>query len=208
MIDLVCLVPDKSIEAAIREVLHRPRSLQIRKLDFEIAVHPQRDSGCFHRPGELLRGYADRARRALVVLDGDWPGAPKDPQTELQRSLQRMGEQIGLPRWAHAVVIQPELEAWVFSDSPHVARELGWRGSMADLRSALSVAGLWDAGLTKPRDPKRAMDWALWRSRIPRSSSLYRELASKVSLTGCHDPAFRRLVGLLRGWFGVAGAAS
>ena len=43
MIDLVCLLADKSIEAAMDAVLRRPEALGIRAIEFETVVHPRRD---------------------------------------------------------------------------------------------------------------------------------------------------------------------
>lgn len=202
MIDLVCLVADKSIEAAIDGVLRRPQAIGIRAIRFESVVHPRRDPGCFHEPGEILAGYADRASHALVVLDHAWVGAPADSGAELERLLDESLRRLGPAEWAQAVVIDPELEVWAFSESPHVAAALGWTGSMEDLRAALGDEGLWNQHHRKPEDPKAAVDWVLRRAKRPRSSSIFRELSTKVSLERCEDRSFLRLTGLLRGWFG------
>jgi len=203
VIDLVCLLADKSIEAAIDGVLRRPEALGIRAIEFETVVHPRRAPGCFHEAGELLAGYTARAGHALVVLDREWKGAPASTGSELERLLEETLRPIGSADWARAVVIDPELEVWVFSDSPHVAAALGWPTSVADLRAALENEGLWDAGRSKPQDPKAAVNWVLRRANRPRSSSTYRALASKVGVRRCEDRSFLRLVELLRGWFGA-----
>lgn len=183
-------------------VLGRPKALGVRPIQREILIHPERDPGCFHDPHKLLDGYTHRATHALVVLDRDWVGAPSDDAAELERLLQASFSTRYAPDWAAAVVIEPELEAWVFSESPHVAETLAWAGTTEELRHALEAEGLWEAGRAKPGDPKRAMDWALRRARLPRSSSIFRALARQVSLRRCQDRAFLRLTGLLRGWFG------
>lgn len=201
MIDLVCVAADRSIEATIQAVLRRPEALGIRTIAFETLVHPERDPGCFHEAGKLLGGYVARAAHALVVLDRAWEGAPVKEGSELEALLEESLATIGPPEWVRAVVIEPELEAWVFSDSPHVATTLGWTGSTDELRSALAAEQLWDPERPKPDDPKRAMDWVLRKARLPRSSALFRSLASQVSLRRCEDRSFVRLVELLRGWF-------
>jgi hypothetical protein len=204
VIDLVCLLADKSIEAAIDGILRRPDALGIRDIDFETVVHPRRDPGCFHEARELLAGYATRAHHALVVLDREWKGAPASTGAELERLLEESLRLVGPAEWVRAVAIDPELEVWVFSDSPHVATALGWPTSVADLRADLEREGLWVAGRPKPRDPKAAVDWVLRRTKRPRSSSVYRELASSVGVGRCDDRSFTRLARLLRDWFGAA----
>jgi len=206
VIDLVCLAADRSVQAALEGVLNRHEALGIRPIRFETLVHPNRDSGCFVDPGSLLAGYARRARHALVVFDRAWEGSPPNGVDGLQRNVEASLQEIApAGNWGGAVVIDPELEAWVFSDSPHVATTLAWPGSTDSMRRALRDAGLWDESRAKPEDPKRAMDWVLRRANLPRSSSLFRALARRVSLRRCVDPSFRRLLALLQGWFGDAG---
>jgi hypothetical protein len=53
----------------------------------------------------------------------------------------------------------------------------------------------------KPQRPKEALERALQEVRKPRSSAIYRQLASTVSLEGCTDPSFRRLKTTLQTWF-------
>lgn len=201
MIDLVCLVADKNLEAAIEGILRRPEALGIREVRFELIVHPHRDPGCFHQPTALLNGYRDRARHALVVLDQAWEGRPANTAVDLERLLEDSLSRSGLADWAHALVIDPELEIWVFSDSPHVEKALGWREDDAPLRAALAAQDLWPGEQLKPPDPKAAVEWALRRAKKPRSSSIFRELAGKVSFSRCQDRAFLRLRQLLGEWF-------
>ncbi len=200
-IDLACLVADRNIEAAISALLaKRHKSLFIRPISFELVVHPQRDPGCFSDPESLLRGYRHRAKHALIVLDLAWHGAPAGSGEELERRLEE-ALPVDLQGWALPIVIEPELETWVFSDSPHVATELGWKGRDPQLKQALCDAGLWDSNKAKPEDPKAAAEWALWRANKPRSSRIYRDLAEQVSLKSCQDRSFLRLRDALQTWF-------
>lgn len=203
MIDLVCLLADKSIEATLVGILGRPSALAIRPVEIETVVHPRRDPGCFHEAGKLLAGFTSRARHALVVLDRAWEGAPSVPGIELEQQLEGSLRALTPAGWARAVVIEPELEAWVFSSSPHVATAIGWPESTAHLRATLEDHGLWTRDQAKPGDPKATLDWVLRTVKRPRSSAIYRTLARTVSLRRCEDPSFLRLTGVLRGWFGV-----
>ena len=202
MIDLVCLVADKNLEAAIDGILRRPKAIGIREVQGELVVHPQRDPGCFHKPADLLSGYRGRARHALIVLDRAWEGAPAATGIEMEELLERSLVGTPLAGWARALVIDPELEVWVFSDSPHVGRTLGWPDENTTLRAALAAHDLWPEEHAKPPDPKAAVEWTLRKARKPRSSSIYRELADRVSFTGCQDRSFLRLKSLVTDWFG------
>lgn len=199
MIDLVCLVADKNMEAAITAILNRSGSFRVRSFVFEVVVHPHRDPGCFFQSFEILAGYRGSARNALVVLDLKWPGSPAASGEALSEMLEASLQQKNLFPWARVLVIAPELEAWVFSDSPHVGEALGW--DSPQLRSALAEARLWPEGLAKPPDPKTAVEWALKSKRKPRSSAIYRDLASRVSLQRCEDSSFLRLRQILREMF-------
>ena len=137
----------------------------------------------------------------MVLFDVAWDGAPTQDASDLELRLrERLAVAFGAD-WAEAVAIGPELEAWVFSDSPHVPAILGWSGRSPDLRTALANEGLWPADLAKPPDPKRAMERALTITRKALSSSIFREIATRVSLTRCEDRAFLRMKGILTSWF-------
>jgi hypothetical protein len=199
--DLVWLVADKNMEATVRGLLERPAALAIRPIACDILVHPRRDPGCFHEASALLGGYRERAQHALVLLDRAWDGAPEGSAADLEAQLEAtLGSRFGAG-WANAVVIDPELEAWVFAPSPHVATALGWAGRQPTLRAYLNEQGLWATEAAKPADPKKAVEQALRAVCKPRSSSMYRHLAEHVTLQGCQDRAFQRLRTLLKTWF-------
>lgn len=200
-VDLLCLVADKNMAAAISGLLSRPESLGIRAIECRVERHPRHDPGCFHEGAEFLRGRHAEAEHALVVLDHAWAGVPADSGHELEALLEGQLAHAGNEGWAKAIVIEPELEAWVFSGSIHVSEALGWKDREPGLREALASQSLWRDEHHKPTDPKAAMEWALKQVRVPRSSSIYGELASRVSTTNCTDRAFVRFRDLLQDWF-------
>lgn len=102
---------------------------------------------------------------------------------------------------AAVVVIDPELEAWVWNDSPHVAMALGWEAGESSLKEWLKEKGWLPEGRTKPTQPKTAVEEALRLSRRPRSSSVYLQLAQKVSFDRCVDASFLKLRQVLSRWF-------
>lgn len=200
MIDLVCLVADKNMEAVVGAVLGRHQALGTRPIQSTVIVHPQRDSACYHDPTTLLRPHLGTAQHALVVFDRAWEGAPDLPTTQLEANVDRDLQQLG-GNWAKSIVIEPELEIWLFRRSPRLEDALGWRNRQPGLQEQLANTGLWPLDAAKPSDPKRAIEWALREARRPRSSSIYRDIATTVGLKDCVDPSFLRFQSTLRGWF-------
>ena len=115
-----------------------------------------------------------RASHALVVFDREGSGHESDPVSDLEEEVTRRLAAAGWGDRAAAIAIDPELEVWVWSDSPHVDRCLGWEGEQPSLRAWLEEQGMWPPGEPKPQDPKLAVELALRRARKPRSSALYR----------------------------------
>jgi len=201
MKDLVCLVADKNMEATVGGLLARPQALGIRLVAYDLIVHPRHDPGCFYDGCDLLGGYRKSHAHALMMLDRAWDGAPASTGPELKEMLTGRLQDAGFGGWAEAMVLDPELEVWVFSDSPHVAEILGWSGRDPDLRAWLQDEGLWPLDMAKPPDPKVALERVLYETRKPRSSAIYRALAKRVSLDRCRDWAFLQLRGILKQWF-------
>jgi len=102
---------------------------------------------------------------------------------------------------AAAIVIDPELEVWVWSDSPEVAAILGWTGHQPTLAQWLDQQGHCALGQGKPQKAKLALDDALRLSGKRRSSAIFRQLAERVSLRRCTDPALLKFKTLLQTWF-------
>lgn len=202
MIDLACIVADKNMEAAVSALLRRHQALGIRPITRRVHVHPQKDPGCFHRPTLVLDLYRRKAKHAMIILDHAWDGVPSRTGSDLESIIEGKLRLVGMEHWAAPVVIDPELEAWVFSKSTNVARVLGWAGKTPDLRGALEQQGLWDPNDLKPRDPKAALEWALLTAkRQSITSSIFHQLADRVSLDNCEDRSFMRFKQLLQDWF-------
>ncbi len=200
--DLVALVADANIEAVVDCLLGmRTDSLRISRISCDIFVHPDRDPGCLHRSHDLLRPMAGAYCHALVMFDRYGCGQEVCPPTELEARVRQQLSANGWDDRAEVIVLDPELEIWVWSDSPQVDRSLGWEGKKPDLRTWLQMEGLWAPGNAKPADPKAAVERALQHVRTPRSSSIYRELAARVSIDRCRDFAFLAFRRHLQRWF-------
>lgn len=199
--DLVLLAADKQMTEALRGILSRPEALGIRSLSFAVYPHPHKDPGCLREAHQFLRPFLADADHALVLFDYVGCGvsneaSPAEIEDEVEENLRRSG-------WnerARCVVIDPELEVWVWSDSREVGRCLGWGGTQR-IQDWLRATGRWLADEPKPSNPQEAVDEALEKVGQPRSSSLFRELAESVSLRRCEDDAFQRFRTILQEWF-------
>lgn len=200
MTDLFCLVADLPMQVVVEAVLNRPEALQIRPISVTWSVHIHRDSGCYHTGPELLRNSRADHSHGLLILDHAWDG-PAASGALLAEQLRGRLAGAGLADWADVVVLEPELEAWLFTGSPHLPLCLGWRGQNPNMREWLEQQGLWPNDLAKPPDPKAAVERVLRKTRKPRSSSTYGKIAEQSSMRGCTDQAFQAFCRILRRWF-------
>ncbi len=201
MKDLVVLVADKDIEHALKGLLTRTKALHFRPVSVEILVHHQHDPACAQRGVEFLSMFSEMYRYGLLMFDHEGSGREQTPHQELQEMLTAEFRRTDWGDRARTIVIAPELEIWVWSNSPHVDAVMGWKGKSPPLRQWLLEQGLLQKGESKPSRPKEAFQTALRRSQTPRSSSLFQEIAEKVSLRGCVEPSFREFIRTLRNWF-------
>ncbi|MBP8973673.1 MAG: hypothetical protein KBH93_07330 [Anaerolineae bacterium] len=207
--DLIALVADSNMENALLGLLSRHQALGIRPITYDVFRHDKRDPGCWTDAHNFLRPYTRQYRYALVMFDHEGSGQETRKATELENELEH---RLQLSGWdegqARVVVLEPELEIWVWSDSPQVDSCLGWQTHQPDLRTWLRQQGLLDLKAAKPSEPKRAMERALREVKRPRSSAIYRHLAERVSFQRCVDPCFERFREILTEWFSEASSLS
>lgn len=207
MKDLIVLAADKDIEITVQTLLsQRPAAFGARAITFDVRVHPQHDSGCFHRSHDFLRPLHRQYHRGLVIFDYDGCGSGhlrRETENQVERRLAANG-------WdgrCACVVIEPELEIWVWTDSPHVPTAIGWTQEVS-VRDWLAERGLWRHDSHKPEPPKEALERVLRAIGRPRSAALYGDLAARVSLAHCVDPAFTKLRTTVAAWFPAPSIAS
>jgi hypothetical protein len=200
--DLIVLTSCKNSEHAIKGILSRQESLGIRNLTYDIHINVKRDPGCLLISHHILRLYLNSYSYALVLFDHEGCGKEKKVSREtLELRVETLLSKNGWDTRAAAIVIDPELDIWVWSDSPHVDKILGWRGRQPDLRTWLAQQGFLPILNAKPKRPKEAMEAVLKLTHKARSSSIYKNLAEVVGLQHCNDPAFIKLKTTLRNWF-------
>ena len=199
--DLIILAADKDMENALTGLLTRRQSLGLREVNADIQVHQEHDPGCAQRGVPFLSIFARQYRHGLLIFDHQGSGREGYTPQELQNQLNGELAASGWDERARAIVLAPELEAWVWSGSPHIAEVVGWRGRPLSINDWLREQNLLQPGAVKPENPKKAFLEVLHAAQTPRSASLYRQLAEKVSLRNCQDAAFLELRSILREWF-------
>lgn len=199
--DLVLLVADKQMEFAVRGLLERHHALRIRPVSHTIYVHLNRDPGCFNEADSFLRPFHDSFRYAMVLFDYQGSGQTNRPIEEIQDEVEERLRRTGWGERACCIVLDPELEVWVWSDSPEVDRCLRWISRENRVREWLETRGMWEPDQSKPEQPKAALELALRKVEMPRSASLFQDLAERVSVNRCTDGAFARFRSTLQMWF-------
>lgn len=200
MKDLIILVADKNMEFAVKGILQRTVSLKIREISYDVKVHSNRDPGIYNTAHDFLRIFLNKYSYALVMLDKEGCGR-NDDSTQIATNIQSKLNSSGWKNRSKVVVLDPELEIWVWSDSPEVSICIGW--SNKELRDWLQSEGYILPNAHKPQNPKLAFEKALRIKRKPRSSSIYGKLAERVSFERCIDPAFQELKAILQQWFPI-----
>lgn len=196
--DIVFLVADKNMETTVSTLLTRQGSLDIRVITCDIFIHQYRDTGVLNNSHDFLRPFQNKYKYAMVLLDREGCGDNRERKV-IEETVENFLNSSGWQGRCATIVFDPELEIWVWSDSPHVAKALGWE--QTEINSWLQQKKFCSLGNQKPTRPKEAMEEALREKKIPRSSYIYKEIASQVSLKNCSDPSFLKFREVLQRWF-------
>jgi hypothetical protein len=214
MRDCVFLTADSTMKQALlgflnREDRFRPYNLGTANFQFDsnedLFSSATMDPGTFTTGEELLRPFQRTHRHAIIMLDADWDGSPGADaiRTDLTARILSTG-------WAatafKVVVIEPELEAWIWQRNQRVAKVLNFN-SVSEMVMAVQAAKIdWPDDKAKPMRPKEALEAVATRKRnIGFSSALHRSITETVSLVGCQDAAFIELKQTLQNWFPIGG---
>lgn len=203
MKDLVILAADKDMKVTLGALLKRTQAMRIRPITYDVWNYPNHDSGCVSEGVAYLNGFYGRYSHALLMFD--YEGCGKELRftpSELEASLLRQFQEGLWKADARVIVITPELESWIWSDSPHVSDIIGWKDTLPAFKQWLQTQGwLPDANRTKPKKPKEAFRAALYAAHTTPGAHLFQQLAEKVSFKACTDPAFVKFCQTLREWF-------
>ncbi len=201
--DLYVLVADQDMLQTVDGLLNRSASLGIRPITYAIAKHIHRDPGCRTGSSHFLRGQINDYKYALVLFDRRGCGDCSSRE-EIQDSVELELAANGWRNRSKVVVIDPELETWVWNGSVHVPKILGWQGGYQQLKAWLVDKELWPSGYDKPPNPKNAMRAAMRKGNRSISAALFGQLARSATTSHCQDAAFAELKGTLQGWFPAA----
>lgn len=205
--DCIFFVADKTMRETFLGFLSRedrPTQLGCGSFAFDPAedlffAAGQNDPGLNTRAGSLLSPFLQSHRKAVVVLDCDWEGSPG--QAQILLNVTTLLQQSG---WARediiVIAIEPELEQWIWQDSPVLSDELRMKAPLG-LKATLNQRGLWPAEAAKPPFPKDLFIQLRRENNVKLSSSIFKRIASRVPVAACGDSEFRRLVAQLQAWF-------
>ena len=102
------------------------------------------------------------------------------------------------------IIIDPELETWVWIDPSHVPHVIGWSADQSLPDWLVEKKFLDLPTQVKPSRPKLALDAALCHIKNKHKSEIFFKFAEKISFRNCTDPAFLKLLTRLRKWFPAA----
>lgn len=209
MTDLLLVTADQDAEFTVKALLKRHlKQFGIGDFTWEVIRNIGRDSGCRTDSVELLRDQIKRYRFTIVLFDFEGCEPPNNASKEavaakLEQDLSRNG-------WkdrCRAILIDPELENWIWTRHDRMARTIGWSGK-DDLYVWLEREGWITSGAAKPPRPKESFEAAIDITDIELSASLFEEIAEGAPLSRCTDPAFLALMEQLAEWFPLKAPAN
>ena len=190
----------------------------------DIRVHPGHDPGMWTDPHTVLQAEHKNFQHAFIILDAAWDGAP--PAEQIVSDIEGLVQ--ARASWERSrfevILIQPELEAWIWQRNPHVAEAFEFTGCDAELWTFLASQALrldkerkkhrfvpanplaqlppaWPTNQAKPENPKGLVEALAHLCQSGPTSGIFNEISSTISVRGCKDLAFLRLRDTLRRWF-------
>lgn len=213
--DIVFLVADGEMEETVKGFFENPayeQRLQCNRFEFDprqdLFAHPGKDPGVYQDAHHFLKLYLDRHEYAVVMLDFDFNDNLNNKDIdEFRQEISERMLSVGWPEQRfHVMVINPELEVLMWKeDTRGIEQALDYRGEQGSLRAWLRDRGLWNEGMKKPPDPKKALDTIRTQNpgRSRAHSQIFKRIARDVSFQHCQDPVFVGLRQQLQHWYPV-----
>ncbi len=212
MRDVIFHLADQHMEAGFRAFFARADWHHVLGCDqFTIDADSERDiyrkggytdGGLWKHAHTNLTPFKEEYRRAVIVLDADFEPHPGSEtlQADISRNMLAAG-------WEEnsfcVVVIDKELEAWLWAPNLNVAKAFG-HNDFEQMRAALAAKQLWDDGAPKPNDLKRARDLAAKLGGKRTGSPIFRGVFGGISKRACdlcQEEGFTSMRAAIRTWF-------
>ncbi len=189
--DLLILVADKDTESCLKGLLPRfPDIFTLKAFTYDIIMHPLKDAGCYTLSHEFLRPFTKSYDYCIVVFDYEGCGQDKNMSIEnVENNVKELLTKNGWENRCEVIVIEPELENWIWVQSKHLAEEIRWQ-SIEELHQWLVENNLKEQDAAKPKRPKEAFQAALRKSGKRLSPAIYEDIAKKASFKKCIDKSF------------------
>ena len=202
MKDLIVLAADKSMKLVVDALLGRA-VLKLRTISFDTVTHPENDPGVRLRAHNFLRSQLRNYHYAVAVCDRSGSGGERLARRGIEERIENGLRANGWDHRAIAIVIDPELENWMWGDWDATSDALRWADTKS-VRDWVIEQQLLSSGHAKPSDPKNALQCAAKYSGKRWSSSIHQQIAAQARIDGCTDPAFLKLRSALQDWFPLA----
>ncbi len=209
MRDVIFHLADGQMRACFEAFFSREKfnmSLACREFDVDVQkdilqVPGQTDPGLYDNAHENLELFKSQYNHAMIVLDRQWNDSSKTPsdiEQHITANMQRAG-------WTRerfeVVVIDPELETWLFQEKDIFLNAFRYHDGARALRDQLDETGHWPKGQAKPTDPKATIGRALHLGKSASPTVLFSKVCSRISVKDCQDTAFLKFKRTLRCWF-------
>jgi hypothetical protein len=202
--DLIVLTADLDAKLGIGTVLRRAAALRIRELSSDVIRHDRRDNGVFREAPEQLRSQLRNYSFAVVICDREGCGREPLTRKQIEENLETRLQANGWVDRACAIVIDPELEAWLWGDRNALAAVIGWMEGAEHLDGWLAERRLVGSSAGKPTRLKETLRRVLMQTHKRHSPTIFQEMAQRADTATCQDPAFAKLLSTLRRWFPMA----
>ena len=181
MKDLIVIVADGTMQKVIEELLKRmPISSGTKNFSFDVISNIGNDAGCYNDSHEILRNFITQYNYAMVIFDKEGSGVEEKSREEIESETHLLLNRNGWESRNTVIVIDPELENWIWQNSPHVEQAFGWN-SPESLYLWCHNNGIIAHGEQKPFRPKESLHRILKETKTPFSSSIHKKIASKIS---------------------------
>lgn len=205
MKDLLLYVADADAQAFLNSLLNKPLALGIRQITFDIARHPQRDSGMVQSGPELTRMKKGKYQKALLAWDHHGSGRDhKQPPEQVREEVQNKLDSYTWSENSSVTIFVPELEQWLWYSENALISYCGISSDqlntwLSDRSTKLGKS----IDVLKAEQPKELFEYVmrdrLKRTISPRDFAEIGKLAGVNGLMACES--FRSVVDVLRSWF-------